>query len=266
MPRNGSGTDTIPNSFTPATVISSTAMNANFTDIAAEITNSVAVDGQSTMTGALKAAPGAALTPSITFGADTDTGLYRKGANQLGFATAGVERGYFDTTGTFVMAVGATSAGAIVDAFPTGTKLAFNQAAAPTGWTKDVTHNDKALRVVSGAGGGSGGSVAFTTAFASQTPTGTNSGTAITTAQMPLHGHPYRSSFNSNSGSTVTGGMMVSTAAVLATSPEFTGAPSDTQGQQIGGTGGGATHTHTFTGNAINLAVQYIDIIICTKN
>lgn len=67
-----------------------------------------------------------------------------------------------------------SSAGWVV---PSGTALLFNQTAAPTGWTKVTTHNDKALRVVSGTVG-SGGSVAFTTAFASQTPAGSVSVTA----------------------------------------------------------------------------------------
>lgn len=35
---------------------------------------------------------GTAANPSITFGADTDTGLFRKAENTLGFSTAGVER------------------------------------------------------------------------------------------------------------------------------------------------------------------------------
>jgi hypothetical protein len=30
--------------------------------------------------------------------------------------------------------------------------------------------------------------------------------------------------------------------------------------------GGGGSHTHTFTGTAINLAVQYVDVIIATKD
>src|SRR5712671_6740374 len=34
--------------------------------------------------------------------------------------------------------------------FASGTRLLFQQTSAPTGWTKDTTHNDKALRVVSG--------------------------------------------------------------------------------------------------------------------
>ena len=42
--------------------------------------------------------------------------------------------------------------------FPSGTVMVFYQASAPTGWTKSTSHNNKALRVVSGSGGGSGGS------------------------------------------------------------------------------------------------------------
>ena len=44
-----------------------------------------------------------------------------------------------------------------VDPFPSGTVMVFYQASAPTGWTKSTSHNDKALRVVSGNGGGNGG-------------------------------------------------------------------------------------------------------------
>ena len=63
--------------------------------------------------------------------------------------------------------------------FASGTKLAFQQNTAPTGWTKNVTHNDKAMRVVSG-NAGSGGSVAFTTAFASQSVAGNIGNTTAT--------------------------------------------------------------------------------------
>lgn len=99
MARNGSGTMAIVNSFTPSTTISSSAVNANFSDIGDEITNSVAVDGQSTMTGVLKLANGSASAPSMTFGSDTNTGVYRKGADSLGFGTAGSERAYIDSSG-----------------------------------------------------------------------------------------------------------------------------------------------------------------------
>ena len=36
--------------------------------------------------------------------------------------------------------------------------------------------------------------------------------------------------------------------------------------QVVSATGGGGSHNHTFTGTAINLAVQYVDVIIATKN
>ena len=143
------------------------------------------------------------------------------------------------------------------------TKMLFQQTAAPTGWTKDTTHNDKALRVVSGTAS-SGGSVAFTTAFASQTPAGTVGGTAITEAQMPLHGHPYR--IGTPGGPIDSDGGFALENNNPGNFGAYTGTPDDTAGHQIGGTGGGATHTHSFTGNAINLAVSYIDLIIATKD
>ena len=62
--------------------------------------------------------------------------------------------------------------------FPSGTKMLFHQTSAPTGWTKVTTHNNKALRVVSGSAG-SGGSNAFTTAFAAR---GINANAGNTTA------------------------------------------------------------------------------------
>jgi hypothetical protein len=148
---------------------------------------------------------------------------------------------------------------------PSGTKMIFQQTSAPTGWTKDTTHNDKALRVVSGTAS-SGGSVAFTTAFASKTPTGTVGGTAITEAQMPLHGHPYivSTAAVNNPGS--------STSAIgpwnnfPVNKSAYTGTPDVNIDHLIGGTGGGGTHTHTFTGDAINMAVNYVDVIIAIKD
>ena len=60
--------------------------------------------------------------------------------------------------------------------FPSGTKLSFQQTSAPTGWTKDTTHNDKALRVVSGTAG-SGGNTAFTSVFGASKVTGSSTDT-----------------------------------------------------------------------------------------
>jgi hypothetical protein len=143
---------------------------------------------------------------------------------------------------------------------PAGTVMLFVQTAAPTGWTKSTTHDNKALRVVSGTAS-SGGSTAFSTVFADQTPTITTSGlsagaTTLTTGQMPSHTHALSQSFS-------TGFACGSTKQRTA----LTGGGADVTAT---GTGGGGSHTHsvsgTATSSAITLAVQYVDVIIATKN
>ena len=152
--------------------------------------------------------------------------------------------------------------------FASGTVLLFAQTSAPTGWTKNTTTGDNsALRVVTGTAS-TGGSQGFTTAFASQTPTGSVSissvsgsagATTLTTPQIPSHLH----GFNRN----VDFGPFPSPGALA---EEQGGNPANTFN-----TGGGGSHTHpfsfssgsgTFSGNAINLAVQYIDVIRATKD
>lgn len=167
-----------------------------------------------------------------------------------------------------------------IDAFPSGTKMLFQQTAAPTGWTKDTTHNDKALRITSGTVG-TGGSVAFETAFASQTPAGsvsvTVAGHALTKAQLP--------SISSSATFLTQGGAgnHENNSIIRATTGDFStaGGPSYGSGWQgeAGSDssvltlsfGGGSSHTHsgstaTFTGTAIDLDVSYVDVIIAAKD
>lgn len=108
MSRNGSGTYTIPNTFSPGDVIESSDMNQNFSDIATEISNSVAADGQTAMTGPLKAPNGTVSAPAWTFGSDPDSGAYRIGANNIGFALGGVK--IVDMSGSGVAVTGTFSA------------------------------------------------------------------------------------------------------------------------------------------------------------
>ena len=138
----------------------------------------------------------------------------------------------------------------------------FYQAAAPTGWTKITTHNDKALRVVSGTGGGSGGTLAFSSVFTSNIPisgsvtaSGTVGETTLTIDQLPTHAH--------NSGSSVN---------VRPGTPGVTTRALDTNAPAGGDAGGGNSHTHPFEGTAapystsFNLNVNYLDVIICRFN
>lgn len=71
---------------------------------------------------------------------------------------------------------------------PSGSRTVWNQTAAPTFWTKDTTHNNKAMRLVNGTVG-SGGTVVFTSVFASKAVVGTNQSISLTTAQVPVHSH-----------------------------------------------------------------------------
>jgi hypothetical protein len=112
MPRNGSGTFSIPTTASAGGVIASEDWNSNFDDVGDEITNSLALDGQSTMTGPVKAANGTVSAPSITFGSDTDSGLYRIGANNIGLALNGAKVLDISTAG---LAVTGTLGGAFGD-------------------------------------------------------------------------------------------------------------------------------------------------------
>jgi hypothetical protein len=151
-------------------------------------------------------------------------------------------------------------------AFPTGTRMSFQQTAAPTGWTKDTTAalNNTAMRIVTGSVV-NGGSVDFTTAFASQTPsgsvsitsvTGTAGATTLTTPQIPSHTHTFP--LGAGISGPVLGRGLIG--------PVSSNPPTSS-------TGGDGSHDHpfsfssgsgTFSGSAINLAVKYYDFIIAT--
>jgi len=211
---------------------------------------------------------------------------------QAGLASDNVSvGGNLSVTGTTTLTGAATLAGRAIDAFPSGTKLLFNQTTAPTGWVKDTTHDNKALRVVSGTAG-TGGSIAFTTAFASQ-----NVGdTTLTASQIPGHTHTFSGSGTTgNAGghthsvtdpshshginyegkllysggggnpNTFWGGGVNRSTASASTGISINYVVSHTHSVSISGTtgslGGSTAHSHT-----INQAVQYVDVIICTKS
>lgn len=163
------------------------------------------------------------------------------------------------------------------DIIPSGSVTNFFQAAAPTNWTKVTSNNNAAIRIVSGTGGGTGGSVDFTTAFVSQTPTGTVSvsggsvaNTTLSTSQIPSHNHLLYFSGNRYNTGTNYFAFGAGTPGGLTTTND---GPDFTATQAVAATGGGGAHTHSFTnptasfsGVAINLAVKYLDNIMCSKD
>lgn len=133
MSRNGSGEYSLPESpFVPGTTISSAAVNDDFSDIAAALTDSIAADGQTPITGPLKFPDGSGLAPSISFLTNTNDGIYHPGAAQVGIALAGVS--------SFVFGVPSASAGGGVTGLggailsPLGIISDFTGATAPAGW------------------------------------------------------------------------------------------------------------------------------------
>lgn len=92
MPRNGGGIYSLPElPFVPNTTISSAAVNSDFEDIADALTASVASDGQTPMTGALRLAAGTVGAPGATFSADTTVGWRLVGAGSGALTSTGVD-------------------------------------------------------------------------------------------------------------------------------------------------------------------------------
>ncbi len=126
MPRNGSGTYTLPQpAFVAGTTISSSAVNSDLSDIATALTGSLPRDGQAGMTGPLGVSDGSLISPGLQFNNENNTGFNRPNTGQLGVVIEGVQVGYFDGDGW----IGSTAAG-----MPVGGVADYAGSTAPTGW------------------------------------------------------------------------------------------------------------------------------------
>jgi hypothetical protein len=103
--RNGSGTYSKLNTFVAGNTITAAGHNDQWDDLVAEMTNSVAADGQTTITGALKGYAGSVSAPGYSFASDSNCGMYRIAADQIGFACAGSKVVEINTTGAAVTGV-----------------------------------------------------------------------------------------------------------------------------------------------------------------
>jgi hypothetical protein len=129
-----------------------------------------------------------------------------------------------------------------VSPIPSGTLMLFQQTSAPTGWTKQVTHNNKALRVVTGTAS-SGGTRTFTSVFADHTEDGFVVSHTLVTAEIPSHTHT-TTCLDGTGGGSVLNGAGWGLHGAVSTS--------------VGGDGG--------HGHGLNIAVQYVDLIIASKD
>ncbi len=296
----GSGTTITGTSFTNQLNVSGISTLGN--TVVGGATTQLIVNGNARITGILTIG-----TSSITFNGSNDSVTIGTGVTIFG-NTGIVSATEFRGNGANLTGVGA---------FAAGTLMLFQQTAAPTGWTKQTTHNNKTLRVVTGAAS-SGGTTAFTSVFASRTPAGTvsvsgsNSGGSVTGSVS-----------GSNSGGSVTGSVTMNNAAVTLTESQIPSHSHSIEGTNgisednpfsgfinnvgvnnadggTGGAGGGGSHTHantaswnqstftnptwsgswsqstftnptwtgsaSFSGTALDFAVQYVDLIIASKD
>ena len=149
----------------------------------------------------------------------------------------------------------------IPDFVPSGTKMLFYEAAAPTGWTIDNTLNDVGVKIVNANGGTIGGATAFSSIFGKAVNTssttvtisGNTGSRQLTVAMLPSHTHPLNGSGEFGYAS---GGAGYSLSG---------------SGKTTGSTGSNGTHDHTFSGSSshnhnITLNLRYINVIVCIKN
>jgi hypothetical protein len=247
----------------------------------------------------------AALGDDANFGASTTTAIGLRApiasptfTGDIGMPDGSIDDGFINTmsasklTGDLPAISGANLTG--VQPFPSGTVMVFHQTAAPTGWTKSTSHNDKALRVVSGNGGGNGGthdltsppSLAHTHTGAAHVHSvgahthGNNLSAAahtLTIAQTPSHTHTMYGWNNGANQHTRLGNG----------DTQHLGPFTIAGGLAMAAVGGGGSHSHSMSGSVSNsdafnsssagdaattsttptaFAPQYIDVIICAKD
>jgi hypothetical protein len=203
-----------------------------------QLANNINTSGQVSMTA------GVTGTLPIANGGTNSTATPTNGGVAYGTGTANAYTAA-GTSGYFLQSTGAatpTWAAVTVSAFPSGTRMSFQQSSAPTGWTKDTTSgiNDAILRLVTGSVS-SGGTTAFST-WNAQTASGA---TTLSTAQMPSHAH------TADAGSGGTGSQLGNA-----------GSAAENRAQcSTNSTGGGGSHTHSLT-----QSIKYYDFIIASAN
>lgn len=178
---------------------------------------------------------------------------------------------------------------------PSGTRLLFHNSSSPTGWTKDTSINDSALRVVSGTPG-SGGSTGFVSALGNPSVSGSVSisgepgsgnlntsisgnvnigSTTLSTAQIPAHSHGVRR-FDMARGSdgqnnnTLSKGTGNSNSFLATTNTGSTGSHGHNAAHNLAGSISGApsrgTLSASLSSSSASINVKYQDFIIAQKD
>lgn len=144
--------------------------------------------------------------------------------------------------------------------FASGTVILFYQSAAPTGWTKLTSQNDKVLRVVSGTGGGSGGSHATSTAITLAHTHTVNSHTH----SVPVLLLDYTILVGNNTSTGTIIGSLDTDGEYLKTATGGGGSCRVFKNSTIASTSGAASPSTN--SQLSNISLAYIDVIACSKD
>lgn len=161
---------------------------------------------------------------------------------------------------------------------PAGSRMLFQQTAAPAGWLKETNaaFDNRALRIVTGAVVG-GGANTFTSVLNTLVTTagGAVANHTLSLAQIPWHDHGGGNHGHGFTGGGGTGGERIIDVTVAGGSWFTWGSAGVTgigvngtvfaSGAVIGGQGSSGAHNHGFTNPNFNLNVAYHDVIIATK-
>jgi len=159
---------------------------------------------------------------------------------------------------------------------PSGTRTLFHQAAAPLGWTQDVTLTDHTIQIIGSAGGGTGGAAGYSSMFQAQW---TSDGHSLNANELGSHthgindpGHTHVDSGHSHlqaggtlygvGGANTQGGasFAVNLAGGTPTGASAAVIQASLTGISTQATGNSAAHFHTKTFNA-----KYVTMIMCAK-
>jgi hypothetical protein len=150
-------------------------------------------------------------------------------------------------------------------AFPSGTRLLFQQSSVPPGWTQDTgIQNDSLLRVVSGAGGGVYAGSGVSTILRGGASTDDHT---LSITEMPSHNHGVNdpghnhyfpnTSISGSNGNSVNCNVGGGGSVMANVNTTF-----NNTGISIQNTGGGAGHLHSLS----ELNINSLDIIVGVKN
>ena len=154
--------------------------------------------------------------------------------------------------------------------FTSGTRMLFNQTSAPTGWTKDTSSTNRALRLVSGTVG-TGGANTFTGKLNASVNTsgGSVSNHTLTTAQLATHYHNVWTrneiGIDGSRGGTGSSGQAGGNWNRYVGYRQVHGS-SDSYTPTSENTGSSSAHNHGFTNPSFNLNIAYTDVMIAQKD